>query len=341
MSTNRRILLRERPKATIDDSIFDHVEAEVPEPADGDALVRNLWVSLDPTNRIWMSDQDSYIPPIPLGGVVRALGLGQVVKSKSPEFTEGSFVVGLTGWQDYLLASEAEVPLTPLPELPVDPRHALGILGHTGQTAYFGLVDHGKVQPGETVVISAAAGAVGSVAGQMVKAMGARAVGLAGSDEKCRMVVEDLGFDACVNYKAADWRDQLDAATPDGVDVDFENAGGEILEHLFTRMNVFGRIVICGLISQYNNEGDDWDGVKNFGYVIMRRLQIGGFVVLDHMAERGEEAAGYIAGLMQEGKLKPLETIDEGGLTNLPTALNRLYSGDNVGKLLVKVADPV
>lgn len=341
---NRRILLRARPDGRIDESIFETVREAVPEPGPGDAVVRTTWISLDPTNRLWMNGTDTYLPAVPLGAPMRALGLGQVVASQDDAMPVGATVVGATGWQDYLLASEAEMPFTVLPDdLPVDARHALGVLGHTGQTAYYGLTDIGRPKPGETVVVSAAAGAVGSVAGQMARAMGAgRVVGLAGTDEKCRLVTEQLGFDACVNHKAAGWRAQLDAACPDGVDVDFEMAGGEILDHVFSRMNVFGRVVICGLISQYNREGGGggWPGPRNFDLMIMRRLRVEGFLVLDHMAQRGDEAQAAIAGWMAEGAITPLETIDDSGLDNVVNVLNRLYDGDNVGKLLVKVADP-
>ena len=338
MPVNRQILLRARPEGRVEPEDFEHVEQPVPEPGPGDALIRTTWLSLDPTNRLWMREEPTYFPPVELGAVMRGIGIGQVVKSQDPALPEGATVAGMVGWQDYCLASEAMAPFTVIPdELPVDPRHMLGVLGHTGQTAYFGLTDIGKPQPGETVVISAAAGAVGTVTGQMVKALGARAVGLAGTPEKCKMVVDDLGFDACICYRDEDWREQLAAACPDGIDVDWESAGGEILDHIMGNMNLGGRIVICGLISQYNATEDH--GVKNFDEVIMKRLTIGGFVVLDHMADRGEEAVGALAGWMAEGKIKPMETITE-GLETAPTALNRLYDGDNIGKLLIKVADP-
>ena len=342
MSVNRRMRLRERPQGRIDPSIFETSEEAVPEPGPGDAVVRTTWLSLDPTNRLWMNEADTYMPAVKLGDVMRGIGIGQVVASNDEAFPVGAHVAGLIGWQDYVRTSETEAPLTVIPEgLPVDVRHVLGVLGHTGQTAYYGLTDIGKVKEGETIVVSAAAGAVGSVAGQMARAMGAgRVVGLAGTDDKCLMVVDDLGFDACINYKADDWRDQLDAACPDGIDVDFENAGGEILDHIFSRMNVFGRIVICGLISQYNDTQRDWPGPRNFDQMIMKRLSVGGFVVLDHMPDRSEEAVGAIVGWMTDGKIKPLETVDESGLENLPNVLNRLYDGDNVGKLVVKIADP-
>ncbi|MEA2347460.1 MAG: hypothetical protein QOG62_1247 [Thermoleophilaceae bacterium] len=338
MSVNRQILLRTRPEGLVGDDDFEHIEKPVPEPGEGDALIRTTWLSLDPTNRLWMREEPTYFPPVGLGEVMRGIGIGQVISSTNPELPEGAMVAGMVGWQDYILASEAMAPFTVIPEdLPVDVRHMLGVLGHTGMTAYFGLTDIGKPQPGETVVISAAAGAVGSVTGQMVKAMGARAVGLAGTAEKCRMVVEDLGFDACICYRDEDWREQLAAACPDGIDVDWESAGGEILDHMMGNMNLNGRIVICGLIAEYNDQPNK--GVQNFDEVIMKRLTIGGFVVLDHMTDRGQEAVGAIAGLMAEGKIKPLETLTE-GLETAPMALNRLYEGDNVGKLLIKVADP-
>lgn len=337
---NRRFLLKRRPEGLFKREDFDRVEEDVPEPEDGQALVRNLYLSLDPTNRIWASEVDGYMPPVPLGEVMRGVGLGEVVASKSDQYTEGTMVTGFTGWQDYVIADPgAEYPLSPLPaELPAPPSTMLAAMGSTGLTAYFGITDIGKPKEGETVVISAAAGAVGSVAGQMVKALGARAVGLAGTDEKCDWVRDELGFDVVVNYKDDDWREQLTAACPDGVDVDFENVGGEIMEHVLSLLNLNARVILCGLISQYNEDEAEWKGPANFEQFLMKRATLKGFLVLDHF-DRAGEAMEAIGGWMAAGKIKSRETIVE-GLDEAPEAVNQLFEGKNVGKLLVKIAEP-
>src|SRR5271167_2429745 len=218
---NRRFLLRERPTGRINDRTFELVEEAVPEIGDGEALVRARWISLDPTNRAWIGETPTYLPPVAIGEVMRAGGLSEVVASNSPDYQVGQLVQGLTGWQDYVVAS-ASAPMIAVPEIPgVSPSCFLGALGMTGLTAYVGMFDIGKAKPGETVVVSAAAGAVGSVAGQLAKIQGARVVGIAGGQGKCALLTGELGFDAAVDYKATDWRDQLKATTPDGIDIDF------------------------------------------------------------------------------------------------------------------------
>jgi NADPH2:quinone reductase len=229
-----------------------------------------------------------------------------------------------------------------LPEpLPAPLPAFLGALGHTGITAWLGVVLFGRVQEGDTVVVSAAGGAVGSVAGQLAKARGARVVGIAGGAEKCRHVVDELGFDACVDHRASDWREQLDAATPDGIDVDFENVGGEIMDHLLMRLNVGARIALCGMISQYNAEGGGrhWIGQQAIGQLIMQRATMTGFLVLDH-GDRFDEAIAELATLLGEGRLRYDETFVE-GLASAPEALSQLFDGTNTGKLIVRVAEPV
>ena len=251
---NRRFLLRERPNGRIDDQTFELVEEEIPEIGEGEALVRTRWISLDPTNRAWIGETPTYLPPVAIGEVMRAGGLGEVVASNSPDYAVGQLVQGFTGWQDYVVAS-ASAPLLAMPEIPgVSPSSFLGVLGMTGITAYVGVLDIGKPKPGETVVVSAAAGAVGTVAGQLAKIQDARVVGIAGGPEKCALLTDELGFDAAVDYKAPDWHDQLKAATPDGIDVDFENVGGEIMEAVFGRLNLRARVALCGLISGYNDD---------------------------------------------------------------------------------------
>jgi NADPH-dependent curcumin reductase CurA len=330
---NRRFLLRERPTGRIDDQTFELVEEAVPQIGDGEALVRNRWISLDPTNRTWINDTPTYLPPVAIGEVMRAGGLGEVIASNSPDYQVGQLVQGLTGWQDYVVASAA-MPLMTMPEIPgVAPSHFLGVLGMTGLTAYVGMLDIGRPKEGETVVVSAAAGAVGSVAGQLAKIQGARVVGIAGGPEKCALLTDELGFDAAVDYKAEDWRAQLKAATPNGIDVDFENVGGEIMEAVFGRLNVRARVALCGLISGYNEDAPA--GPRNFGNLLIQRVHLEGFIVLDHFG-RAKDIVPQIAGWMAEGKLKAQETIVE-GFEQLPVAINMLFDGGNTGKLVVKL----
>jgi len=333
--TNRQFRLKSRPTGRIETGHFDLVEENLPEISDGEALVRTLYLSLDPTNRIWMSDMDQYMPPVGIGEVMRGGGIGQVVKSKSPRYPEGAIVSGLTGWQDYCVADEGARAMSVLPEgLPVDLPVMLGACGMTGLTAYFGLLELGRPEPGNTVLVSAAAGAVGSVVGQIAKIKGCRAVGIAGGKDKCTHVVQDLGFDAAVDYKAADWRDQLAAATPDGIDVNFENVGGEIMEAVMGRMNLFSRMPLCGMISGYNT-GEPMRA--DFSPILMRRITVRGFIVIDFM-DKFAEGTMQLAQWVAEGKLKHRETIVE-GLEKAPTAVNMLFDGTNIGKLVVKVAD--
>jgi NADPH-dependent curcumin reductase CurA len=332
---NRRFLLRERPEGRIDDRTFELVEETVPEIGDGEALVRTQWISVDPTNRTWIGETPTYLPPVAIGEVMRAGGLGEVVASNSPDYEVGQLVQGLIGWQDYSVASAA-APMRVMPELPgVPPSSFLGALGMTGLTAYVGTFDIGKPKPGETVVVSAAAGAVGSVAGQLAKIEGARVVGIAGGEQKCALLTGEFGFDAAVDYKAANWREQLKAATPDGIDVDFENVGGEIMEAIFGRLNVRARVALCGLISGYNDEAATASaGPRNFGSLLIQRVHLEGFIVLDHFG-RAAEVAEKLAGWMGEGKLKAQETVVE-GFEQLPGAINMLFDGSNTGKLVVK-----
>ncbi|WP_343572092.1 NADP-dependent oxidoreductase [Mycobacterium sp.] len=330
---NRRFLLRERPSGQIGPGTFELDEQPVPEIGDGEALVRVDWISLDPTNRMWIDDRPTYLPPVGIGEVMRAGGLGEVVASNNPNYAVGMTVQGLLGWQEYAVASDS-APLMPVQVADgVSPSAYLGALGMTGLTAWVGIRDIGKPKPGETVVVSAAAGAVGSVAGQLAKADGARVVGIAGGPEKCALLTERLGFDAAVDYRADDWARRLAAATPDGIDVDFENVGGDIMDAVFNRLNLGARVALCGLISGYN-AADPPPGPKAFGNLLIQRATLQGFIVLDHFG-RAAEAISEIAGLIAEDKLTPLETVVD-GFEQLPTAINMLFDGKNVGKLVVK-----
>jgi NADPH-dependent curcumin reductase CurA len=331
---NRRYLLRERPDGRIDDSTFELVEEPMPEPGSGQALVQNLYVSVDPTNRAWIGEEPTYLPPVGIGECMRSVGLGRVISSDDETYPEGSLVTGLTGWQDYVVTGEGEIPLTPVPGdtgLPIE--CMLGALGLTGVTAYFGLLEIGKPQEGETVVVSAAAGAVGSVVGQLAKLKGARAVGIAGGKEKCEWLVDELGFDAAIDRHASDWKQQLRDACPNGVDVDFENVGGEIMREVFGMLNLNARVALCGLISEYN--ADDAEPGPSLRRVLVNRVTIQGFIILDYFG-RFPEAIAQLGQWVAEGKVKDRHTIVE-GLEKAPDAVNMLFDGDNVGKLIVKV----
>ncbi len=334
--TNRRFLLRQRPKERVDADTFELVTEPVPEIGDGEALIRTEYISIDPTNRTWLNDTPTYLPPVGIGEVVRAGGIGRVVASKHPAYEEGKLVQGFVGWQEWLVASD-EAPLLPVTEIPgvTSPSAYLGVLGMTGLTAWVGMREIAKPQEGETVVVSAAAGAVGSVAGQLAKADGARVVGIAGGPDKCSMLTDRLGFDAAVDYKADDWREQLAAATPEGIDVDFENVGGEIMEAVFARINIRARIALCGLISGYN-EDDPPPGPRSFGNLLIKRARLQGFIVLDHFGQ-AQQAGTEIGELLTSGRMEGLETVVE-GFERLPDALNMLFDGANTGKLSVKVA---
>ncbi|OBI85443.1 NADP-dependent oxidoreductase [Mycobacterium asiaticum] len=331
---NRRFLLRERPTGRIGPNTFELDEQPIPDIGDGEALVRVDWISLDPTNRAWINDLPSYLPPVGIGEVMRGGGIGEVIASKNPKLPVGQVVQGLLGWQEYVVASASTMVMPVEVAEGVSPSAYMGALGMTGLTAWIGIRDIGKPKPGETVVVSAAAGAVGSVAGQLAKADGARVVGIAGGPEKCALLTEQLGFDAAVDHKAPDWAAQLAAATPDGIDVDFENVGGDIMDAIFARLNINARVALCGLISGYN-DAEPPPGPRAFGNLLVQRATLQGFIVLDHFG-RAQEAASEIAGLISAGKLTPLETVVE-GFEQLPTAINMLFDGKNVGKLMVKI----
>jgi NADPH-dependent curcumin reductase CurA len=329
--------LRQRPDGRIDGETFELLEEELPEIGDGEVLVRTEWISLDPTNRGWISDTPGYLPPVAIGETMRGLGLGRVVESKHPDYEEGQLVQGLIGWTEHFVASDA-APLQRVPAIEgVSPSLYLGALGMTGLTAWVGVREIGKPQKGETIVVSAAAGAVGSVAGQLAKRDGAHVVGIAGGPEKCSILTERLGFDAAVDHRAEDWREQLRSATPDGIDVDFENVGGEIMDAIFVRLNLHARIALCGLISGYNDSVPPAGPRETFGNLLVKRASLQGFIVLDHFAKLAEVSA-QLAEWIADGSLEPLETIVE-GFEQLPSAINMLFDGANVGKLVVRIGD--
>ncbi len=331
---NRVWRLRKRPVGVIGDDVLSFDQEPVPEPADGQFLMRMNYLSLDPTNRIWMSDMDQYMPPVGIGEAMRGVVCGTVVESKHPDFAQGDIVSGLGSWAEYQIGTPGMLnKMGPLGGVAV--ADAFGLFAVVGPTAYFGLMDLGTPKAGETVVVSAAAGAVGSIVGQIAKIQGCRAVGLAGSDAKCKWIVDELGFDAAINYKTEDVAAALKKACPNGIDIYFDNVGGDILDACFKQMNLFGRIPTCGLISQYNATAEV-PGPKNYPMILMQRLKVQGFIVLDYAA-RYPEAITALGGWMQQGKLKFRVDMHE-GLEHAVSTLRKLYTGENQGKLMVKVS---
>jgi NADPH-dependent curcumin reductase CurA len=330
---NRQLVLRQRPKNLCAPGDLELAEATVPELNDGEALAQVKYLSIDPTMRVWMA-VDSYLPAVGIGEVMRAFGFAEVVESRSKEFKKGDKVVGLAGLQEYAVinADDKKRGFQKVPNIPfLSDTAFLGVLGITGLTAFFGM-EIGAPKKGETLVVSAAAGATGSIAGQIGKIHGCRVVGIAGTDEKCKWITEELGFDAAVNYKHADWKEKLAAATPQGIDINFENVGGEVMQEVLSRMNLFGRVVLCGLISGYT-KGDP--GLVSFSNVLVKRLRVQGFIIID-FASRFMEAATKLGQWKMFGKIKDRETIVE-GLEKAPEAINMLFTGGNIGKTLVKV----
>ena len=309
-------------------------EEAVSEVREGQALAKVKYLSVDPTMRVWMA-ADSYLPAVGIGEVMRAGGLAEVIESKHPQFKKGDKIVGLTGLQEYVVVeAQSKFPFQKVPSIPfVSDTLFLGALGMTGLTAYFGMMEIGKPQKGETLVVSAAAGATGSIAGQIGKIHGCRVVGIAGTDEKCKWLTEELGFDAAVNYKHADWKEKLAAATPNGIDIDYENVGGEVMAAVLERMNLHGRVVLCGFISGYTKEAPEQ---LSLGLAIVKRLKVQGFIILDY-ASRFMDAATELGKWKMLGKLKDRQTIVE-GIAKAPEAINMLFRGENIGKLLVKVS---
>jgi NADPH-dependent curcumin reductase CurA len=330
---NRQWRLAARPVGRLKDSDFQFVEEAAPTPREGEVLVRNLYISLDPTNRGWVNETASYLPPVQIGDVMRGSAIGVVEQSRNPKFSEGAYVQGLLGWQDYAISDGSG--LTPLPDNANIPLTAyFGLFGHIGLTAYYGLLEIGQPKAGETLVVSAAAGAVGSLVGQIGKVKGCHVVGIAGSDEKCRWIVDDLGFDAAINYKSEPVVEGLKKHCPNGIDIDFENVGGKILDGVLSLINLRARIVLCGLIAQYNAT-EPVPGPYNFVNILVRRARVEGFIVMDYM-NRAQEAVKDLAAWWTEGKIK--YRIDEvEGLEQAPEALNRLFDGANIGKLVVKI----
>jgi NADPH-dependent curcumin reductase len=330
---NNQVRLAARPSGLPQPTDWALTSEPVPVPAAGEFVVEVSHVSVDPAMRGWMNAGASYIEPVEIGDVMRAGAIGRVVSSEHPGFAAGEHLYGAFGVQEFALSDGKGA-------IRVDPKLAplttyLGALGITGMTAYFGLLDVGALKAGETVVISGAAGAVGSVTGQIAKIKGARVIGIAGGEEKCRWLVEELGFDAAIDYKAQHVRRALRDAAPDGVDVFFDNVGGEILDAVLTRLARGARVVICGAVSQYNGS-DGVRGPANYMSLLVARAAMIGFVVFDYAA-RYAEAAAEIAGWMREGRLISREDVIDGGVGAFPDALLRLFAGENVGKLILAI----
>ena len=333
-ATNKQFRLARRPTGAVTRADWDVTEAPVSGPEDGEFLVKVLYLSLDPAMRGWMNDRRSYVPPVAIGDVMRALGAGVVVDSRHPDFPRGSYAVGLFGVQQFARSDGTGViTVEPTPSVPL-PVY-LGALGMPGMTAYFGLLDIGKPLEGDTVVVSGAAGGVGTVAGQIAKIKGCRVVGIAGGSKKCSYVVEELGFDAAIDYKSEDVRAALKEQCPAGVDIYFDNVGGDILDAVLSRLARGARVVICGAISQYNAEGR-MQGPSNYMSLLVNRARMEGFVVFDYI-DRYLEAAGEMAGWMAAGRLQSQEDIVE-GFEAFPETLQKLFTGDNIGKLVLRVA---
>ena len=333
MTVNRTARLKQRPKGPITRDLFEFRDEPLAEPGEGQFRVRAEYVSLDPAMRGWMSEGRSYVRPVEFGEVMRAYSVGRVEASRHPDYKEGDAVVGLFGAQTHPVSdgrgvTRADLSIAPMPTW-------LGGLGMPGLTAYFGLLEVAKPKSGETVVVSAASGAVGQVVGQIARLQGCRAVGIAGGPEKCNFITSEIGYDAAVDYKAGRLAEDLKAACPDGIDVDFENVGGEVFDTVLSQMNPFGRVAVCGFISAYG-AAEPPPGPKNIRMILVMRLRVQGLIVFD-FAERYGEALADLGRWHQEGRLTFREDVREGGIDAFAETLALLYTGGNFGKLVLKL----
>lgn len=333
---NRRWTLAARPHGMVKESDFAFGEAPVPPVGDGEVLVRVLYLSFDPTQRGWIEDRPSYMPPVQIGEVMRAAAVGQVVESKHPELAKGDLVQGLFGWQEYavlpgaMIGARGKIP----PDMP--PTWPLGVLGLTGLTAYFGMLDLGQPKAGDTVVVSGAAGATGSVAGQLAKIAGARVVGIAGGPAKCGWLTKEAHFDAAIDYKGEDVAARLGELCPKGIDVYFDNVGGAILEAALDRLALRARVVLCGGISGYNEETPP-PGPRNLMNLVIQRARMEGFIIIDYFA-RFPEGVAKLWEWVRSGAIAHQEDVQQ-GLENAPKTLQRLFTGANTGKQILQVAE--
>jgi NADPH-dependent curcumin reductase CurA len=329
---NAQLRLAARPDGLPKDSDWEYVEEPAPEPGDGQVLLGVEYVSLDPAMRGWMNDVRSYVPPVKIGEVMRAGTIARVIESNHPDYQTGEEVSGMLGVQRYALSDGSDLTRIDTSAAPA-PAH-LGVLGMPGMTAYFGLLDIGRPEPGQTVVVSGAAGAVGSVVGQIARIKGCRAVGIAGGREKCSWIKEELGFDAAIDYKQGDLREQLREHTPDGVHVYFDNVGGETLDAVLARLARRARVVICGAISQYNESRPR--GPANYMQLLVQRASMTGFLVFDY-TERYPEARAEMAQWLKNGELKSREDVVRGDVRDFPEVFLRLFRGENIGKLVLEL----
>ena len=333
-AANRRWVLARRPVGMVDDGTLRLETTERPAPGPGEAVARVRWLSMDPTIRTWMDDRPGYLPPIALGDVVRGAGMAEVVESRSDRYAVGDVVYGMTGWQDYVVAGGGEAAMNVVPPT-IAAGAVLNVLGVNGMTAWFGLLEVGALQDGDTVVVSGAAGATGSLVGQIAKLKGAgKVVGIAGTPEKCAWVTGTLGFDAAVDYRNEDVAAALRRHCPGGIDLYFDNVGGEILDVCLAQLALRGRVVLCGAISQYNaTEGPH--ALVNVVNLIPRRGRMEGFIILDYI-ERFPSAQLELAAWLAEGRLVHAEHVVQ-GLERAPEALNMLFTGANTGKVVVEL----
>jgi NADPH-dependent curcumin reductase CurA len=336
---NHQVRLAQRPVGTPTRENWAFTSEPVQEPANGGVLIKTLSLSLDPAMRGWMNDAKSYIPPVGIGEVMRAGGVGKVIASQNPKFAVGDLVSATLGVQEYLLVAEDQIKRNSV--FRIDPRLGsinqwLNVLGMPGMTGYFGLLDIGQPKPGETVVVSGAAGAVGQTVGRLARIKGCRVVGIAGGRAKCDWVVNELGFDACIDYKAGNVKAALKEHCPKGVDIYFDNVGGDILDDVLARLARGARIIICGAISQYNNT-TPVQGPKNYLSLLVNRARMEGMVVFDY-ADRFPFAVAELAGYLKDGRMKSKEDVVH-GLETFPEALVRLFTGGNFGKLVLQVAE--
>lgn len=331
MAKNAQWIYASKPEGQVTAEHFRRVDADMPVPGDGDVLVKTTLLSLDPASRAWMAGR-TYRPMLEPGEVMAGWGLGEVVQSNSEKFAPGDLVSGEYGWQRY-----AVLPARALTkhDKHAKPEHLLGVLGITGLTAYFGMLDVGRPRPGETVLVSTAAGAVGSIAGQIAKIAGCRVVGTTSSAEKCAWIVDELGFDAAVDYKAPGLAQEIRKACPNGIDVYFDNTGGEVLAIALARMNLWGRVACCGNVSQYNATQASGGPAGVPGFLVTKRIRMEGFIVMDFYQRRAH-AEAQLARWLEEGKLKaPVDVVE--GFESMPKALEGLFAGKNKGKLMVRV----
>lgn len=337
MNVNRQWVLARRPHGMVTRDNFEYREVPIPEPAEGQVLLRNLYLSFDPTQRGWMEDRESYLPPVQIGEVMRAGSVAQVVESRHPDFQKGDLVQTTGGWQDFLVTSP-DAGIMGLNKVPpgLPPELLLSVLGVTGLTAYWGLLDLGTPEPGETVLVSGAAGATGSVAGQIARIKGCRVVGIAGGPEKCRWLTDVAKFDAVIDYKRDDVDQRIAELCPDKVDVFFDNVGGDILEAALNHLNQRARVVLCGGISSYNAT-EPPPGPRNLMNLVVTRSRMEGFIVIDYL-DRSEQAVADLMGWLESGELVHQEDIQE-DFENIPDTLNRLFTGKNIGKQLLRIAE--